>query len=233
MPGREEQIADAARRPPVGLRDRLGALHRRPCGRPRRLRRLASARARTRSGASTSGRSATRPPAVSSTSSPTPTWSRSGAPGGRRPARTRARFYELAIEGIAGVGRRDRGLDGGPSQARRRDLPVAGAARDVPGGRQAGRAVLRCARAASTSATGTTRRCDFLRDVGRRASLRSSSGRERSAGAARMSAASVASASATTPTASAACARSCWAASRSRASRACRATPTPTCSRTR
>ena len=68
-----ERDRGAARGPAVGLRDRLGALHRRPGRRPRGLRRLARVRSPTRCGASTSRRSATRPRAGSSTCSPIPT----------------------------------------------------------------------------------------------------------------------------------------------------------------
>ena len=63
-----------ARRAAVGLRDRVGALHRGPCRRPRGLRRLADIGARRGVDANTSRPSATRPRVGCSTCSPIRIW---------------------------------------------------------------------------------------------------------------------------------------------------------------
>ena len=165
-PGREERDRRAARGPAVRLRDRLGALHRRPRGRPRGLRRLAQRRPRRglervlRGARRGGGQRALR---------------RAGAPRpgeglGRRAAgpapSPRATFYELAIERDRGRGRGDRGLDRRAAKARRRDLPVARAARDVRRGRASRSRCPRTRTCRSTSATGTTARSQLLRDAG-------------------------------------------------------------------
>ena len=105
VPGAEDRTADAARGARLRLRRRLGPLHRRgdavdhegfdvwegngdPDG----------------SGAATSRRSPSAPARACSTSSPTPTWSRSGAAPGRCPTRDPRAYYEPAVEAIAETG---------------------------------------------------------------------------------------------------------------------------------
>ena len=93
LPGREDRVAPLARRPRLGLRGRLDPLPSdaavdftaSPTGRS------GTSGARpipTRSGRATSRRSARRPAPACSTSSPTPTWSRSGVPVCRSPRAT-------------------------------------------------------------------------------------------------------------------------------------------------
>ena len=106
VPGAEDRTATPARGPRLRLRRRLGPLRRR-----RRRRRPRAA--------ATSGRSdgdpdevwrryfealAEWPARASSTSSPTPTWSRSGASDRPLPERDPRHYYEPAVEAIAESG---------------------------------------------------------------------------------------------------------------------------------
>ena len=133
----------------VGLRGRLGALP--PATRPwtcAAASGTSGARATpTRCGRATSRRSARPPAPACSTSSPTPTWSRSGARGRPRPEGDLRRFYELAMDGIAGS---DVAIEVSTAGLRKpvgEIYPDVEFLRDVPGGGQAGRAVQRRPRA--------------------------------------------------------------------------------------
>ena len=86
----------------------VGSVHflgeRRGRGRPPLRRLEVRRRTPTSSGAATSSGSPRRRARACSTSSPTPTWSRSGGTTGRCPRRTRATYYEPAVEAIAETG---------------------------------------------------------------------------------------------------------------------------------
>ena len=125
-----------ARAPRLGLRRRLGALPRRSRRRLRRRDRHLAPRddAPSASGSATSRRSPSPRCSGLSTSSPTRTWSRSGAPRGPLPGEGPALLLRARVEAMLEARRGDGGLHRRAAQAGRRDLPGAGVARD--GGRR-------------------------------------------------------------------------------------------------
>ena len=121
----------------------------------------------------TSSGSARPRAAACSTSSPTPTSSRCGAPSGPRPEGDLRRFYDRAMEGDRRVGHRRRGVDRRAAQAGRRALPRPRVPRDGRRRGQPDRAVerraparparlrLRATRSRSSADLGVTELCVF------------------------------------------------------------------------
>ena len=148
MPGREDRIANAARRARLGLRDRLGALHRRP-----RSRLTTATTSGPRSSPTRSGGATSRPWArplrsglfdILAHPDLVKVWGPERPASRRRPARasTSSRWTgsptsDVAIEVSTAGLRKPVG----------EIYPAPRVPRDVPGGRQAGGAVVGCTRA--------------------------------------------------------------------------------------
>ena len=225
IPGARGPDRRRARRPRLRLRGRLGPLPRRRRRRRRRLRRLA-ARRRSRPGLAALLRDARRgrPQRASSTSSPTPTWSRSGATRRPRPTRDPRFYYEPAVEAIAETGVAVEVSTAGLRKPVGELYPARRVRRDVRRRRRGVRALLRRPRAR-----------------GRRPRIRSRGGVDATAGASRRSASSTAASAGWSrwddapgrdrlrqPPLRRRAAGWCSAGSRSTTSAASRATPTPT-----
>ena len=166
VPGQGGADRGADRRAAVGLRDRLGPLHRRRRGGPRRLRRLARLRARTRSGASTSGRSARRPRSglfdILAHPDLVKVWGAERPLPSARPARASTSWRSRASPARTSRSRSRRPACASPS-ARSTLRGSCSTCAWRPAGRS------RCPptrTSRSSSATSTSRRCDFLREAG-------------------------------------------------------------------